>query len=48
MFRNRWLKILLLVPLCLLLGLIDAFRSYTSAYNNGVFYLSWKTALYWD
>jgi len=48
MFKNRWLKLLLLIPLCLLLGLIDAVRSYTSAYYDGVFYLSWKNALRWD
>ncbi len=48
MLKNRWLKLLLLIPLCLLLGLIDAFRSYTSAYYDGVFYLSWVNALRWD
>ncbi|MGI8638776.1 MAG: sensor histidine kinase [Pyrinomonadaceae bacterium] len=48
MYKNRWLKLLLLVPLCLLLGLIDAVRSYTSAYHDGVFYLSWENALRWD
>ena len=48
MFKNRWLKLLLLIPLCLLLGLIDAVRSYTSAYHDGVFYLDWETAVRWD
>lgn len=48
MLKNRWLKLLLLVPLCLLLGLIDAVRSYTSAYHNGVFLLDWEIALRWD
>ena len=48
MFRNRWLRFFLLVPLCLLLALIDAVRSYTSAYHDGVFYLAWEDALRWD
>lgn len=48
MFGNRLLKFLLLVLLCLLLGLIDAVRSYTSAYHDGIFHLDWKTAVSWD
>lgn len=45
MLKNRWLKLLLLVLLCLLLGLIDAIRSYTSAYYKGVFLLDWMIAV---
>jgi sensor histidine kinase YesM len=48
MFKHRWFFWLWLVALCLLLGLIDAFRSYSSAYHNGVFRLEWWVALRWD
>ncbi len=48
MIKSRWLKLLLLVALCLLLGLIDAVRSYTSAYYDGVFHLDWTAAVRWD
>jgi hypothetical protein len=39
MFKHRWFYWLWLVALCLLLGLIDAFRSYSGAYHNGVYRL---------
>ena len=48
MVKRRWLYWLWLVALCLLLGLIDAFRSYVSTYHNGTYYLKWSTALRWD
>lgn len=48
MLKSRWLKILLLIPLCLSLGLIDSVRSYASAYHDGTFYLSWENAVRWD
>ncbi|NNE98094.1 MAG: histidine kinase [Pyrinomonadaceae bacterium] len=38
LFVNRRLQILLLLPFCLVLGLIDGFRSYTSTYHDGIFY----------
>jgi two-component system, LytTR family, sensor kinase len=48
MFKHRWFYWLWLVVLCLLLGLIDALRSYGSAYYNGVYRLEWWIALRWD
>ncbi|MGH9937102.1 MAG: sensor histidine kinase, partial [Blastocatellia bacterium] len=48
MFKQRWLYWLGIVVLCLSLGLIDAFRSYASAYYDGVFRLAWRVALRWD
>jgi two-component system, LytTR family, sensor kinase len=48
MFKHRWLYWLWLVALCLLLGLVDALRSYGSAYNNGIYNLAWRAALRWD
>lgn len=37
-----------LVLLCLLLGLIDGFRSYISAYHDGVFYADLDVVVRWD
>lgn len=48
MFKQRWRYWLGLVALCLLLGLIDAFRSYGSAYYNGIYRLEWGIAVRWD
>lgn len=39
---------LLLFAVASLLGFLEALSSYASAYQDGVHYLSWKTALSWD
>jgi two-component system, LytTR family, sensor kinase len=50
--KRRWLNILIkyfsLTILCLLLGSIDGFRSYISAYHDGVFYVDLDVVLRWD
>ena len=48
MFESRWKRWLLLFLFCELLGLIDALRSYISAYRNGKANLDMITALRWD
>jgi two-component system, LytTR family, sensor kinase len=48
MFKHRWFYWPWLVALCLLLGLVDAFRSYSGAYHDGVYRLEWGIALRWD
>lgn len=50
--KKHWQSVLLryfsLTILCVLLGLIDGFRSYVSAYSNGRFFLDLDVALKWD
>jgi two-component system, LytTR family, sensor kinase len=46
--KSNLLKFSLLVVLCLLLGLIDGFRSFVSAAHKGEFYLELGLALSWD
>jgi two-component system, LytTR family, sensor kinase len=47
-WRNVFIKYLSLVLLCVLLGTIDGFRSYVSAYHDGVFYVDLDVVLRWD
>ncbi len=44
----KWVRFSLLVILCLCLGIIEAIRSYASAYYDGVAYLKFEYALYWS
>jgi sensor histidine kinase YesM len=48
LWRRRSLQWLLLIALCAALALVDALRSYTATYHDGVFRLPWGTALRWD
>jgi sensor histidine kinase YesM len=48
MFKRRWLYGLWLLGLCLALGLLDAFRSYSAAYYDGRHYLAWGAAVRWN
>lgn len=47
-FRRMAPRFIMLTVLCLLLGLIDGFRSYVSTYHNGKFFLDLDVALSWD
>ncbi len=42
------LQVFLLMILCVLLGLIDGYRSYVASYANGVFYAKLDEVLRWD
>src|SRR5262249_33432664 len=44
-FKRHWLYGFWLLGLCLALGLLDAFRSYSAAYYDGNYYLAWTAAL---
>jgi len=46
--RNVLIKYLSLTILCASLGLIDGFRSYISAYHDGVFHVDLDVVLWWD
>lgn len=46
--HEQWWKILLLAALCALLGVLDAVRSYISAYHDGIAHLKFNNALRWD
>lgn len=48
MLRRRILQLVLLIALCGMFGVIDALRSYTAAYVDGVAYLPWRISLRWD
>lgn len=47
-WRNVLIKYFFLSLLCVLLGLIDGFRSYISAYHDGVFQVDLDVVLRWD
>jgi hypothetical protein len=48
MIKSRWVYGLWIPALCIILGLLDAFRSYAAAYYDGKFYLPWILALRWS
>lgn len=48
LYQNRWLQFGLLVIICLTIGLIDGFRSYTGTYHEGVFHGYFYGIMRWD
>lgn len=47
-YQSLWLQIGLLVVVCIILGLLDGFRSYTSTFHDGTFHGSFYGIMRWD
>lgn len=48
LYQNRLAQVLLLIVICLIVGLIDGFRSYVGTYHNGIFFGYFYGIMRWD